>query len=369
MKIKIKTVTPTLIRSGEEISNVTECVVDSDSKKLRIIDKDKLIRVFEGQSQNPKELIDEFSSLIVNENKTIEEFLKGKKIDIEQITKYFIDIRSDIERGRRRNIYLPILSGEKAYIPGSTLKGIIRSALLFYYLKEDNKDIEEKLLNKTKIYTGEDILRMEEKRIDTDAMKYVTVRDTDGIPFIELALYKIERLPQRMQSSTRGQGLYQYIIAIPSKKEFHTEVIVKISEKDNIPDYWKTFLNDRDKEDNIWNTLKNYSTKLVDKEIEILGRLQTAKGEGCKVIENLLLYYRNIQSMLKNPENSSVYIPIGFGKTYYFNSLGYFIPEASFKKLKIIKGNIDPKLYPSTRWVLKIGKKYYPIGWCEMTRE
>lgn len=368
MKIKIKTLTPTLIRSGEEISNVTECIVDSASKKLRIIDKDKLMRVFEGQSQNPKELIDEFSSLIVNENKTIEEFLKEKKIDVEQITKYSIDIRSDIERGRRRNIYLPILSGEKAYIPGSTLKGIIRNALLFYYL-ENNEDMKEKLLNKEKMYTGEDILRTEEKRIDTDAMKYVTVRDTDGIPFLELAMYKIERLPQRMQSNTRGQGLYQYIIAIPSKKEFHTEVIVKIYEKDNIPYYWKTFLNDRHKEDNIWNTLKNYSTKLIDKEIEILGRLKTTRREGLEVINSLIEYYGKIQSVLRNSKSRSVYIPIGFGKTYYFNSLGYFIPEASFRALRIIRANIDPKLYPSTRWVVKIGKGYYPLGWCEMTRE
>lgn len=368
MNIKIRTVTPTLVRSGEEISNVTECIVDSANRRLRIIDKDRLMRIFEIQPQNPRELVNELSSLIVSENKTIEDFLRGKKIDINEITKYSIEIKSDIEGRRRRNIYLPITSGEKAYIPGSTLKGIIRSALLFHYL-ENNKNKQGNLLNRRDVYAGEDILRIEAKRIDTDAMKYVTVRDTDGVSFSELALYKIERLPQRIQSGNRTQGLYQYIIAIPNNKEFHTEVTIKVFEKGEILDYWKTFLSNKDKEDNIWKALKNYSTKLVDKEIEILGRLKTARKEGLEVIDSLIGYYGKIQNALKNPNNKSIYIPIGFGKTYYFNSLGYFIPEASFKTLGIIRANIDPKLYPSTRWVLKIGKGFYPIGWCEIKRE
>ncbi|MCX7795874.1 MAG: type III-A CRISPR-associated RAMP protein Csm5 [bacterium] len=368
MKIKIRTVTPTLVRSGEEISNVTECVVDPKDKKLRIIDKDKLMKVSKVKAQNPKELVDELSSLIVSENKTIEDFLRRKEIGIEQVTKYSIEIRSDIDEKRRRNIYLPMLSGEKAYIPGSTLKGIIRSALLFYYL-ENNKDKQKDLLDKRDLYVGEDILRIEARRIDTDAMKYVTVRDTEGIPFSELALYKIERLPQRIQSSNKTQGLYQYIIAIPNNKEFYTEVVIEVFEKDNIPDYWKSFFNNRDREDNIWKALRNYSIKLVDKEIEILRRLKTVRKEGIEAIDSLITYYKEMQTVLRKPENKSVYVPIGFGKTYYFNSLGYFIPEASFKTLKIIKTNIDPSLYPSTRWVLKIGKKYCPIGWCEIKRE
>ena len=367
MKIKISTITPILIRSGEEISNVAECVVDSKNRELKIIDKAKLIDVIESQFQNPKTAINEFSSLIVSDNKTIADFLRIRKIDINQVTRYSIKIRGDIDERRRRNIYLPILSGERAYIPGSTLKGVIRNALLFYYLEND-KDKQKELLNKSGIYAGEDILRIEGRRIDTDVMRYVIVRDTDSIPFSELMLYKIERLPQSTQRMEKHQGLYQYIIAIPNKKEFSTEIIVKTPEKDGIPEYWKDFLNDKNKEDNIWIALKNYSTKLVDKELEILGRLRNAKREGLEVFDSLISYYTDIQRVLKNPQNKSLFIPIGFGKTYYFNSLGYFIPEASLKTLRIIRANVDPRLYPSTRWVVKIGERYYPLGTCGITR-
>lgn len=368
MKIKIRTITPTLVRSGEEISNVTECIVDSVNKELKIIDKDKLINVFEKHFKDPRPIIAELSSLIVSDNKTIEDFLRRKEIDVNQVIRYSVKIKSDIDRGRRRSIYLPILTGEKAYIPGSTLKGIIRNALLFYYL-EDNKDMQKKLLEKKDIYIGEDILRVEIRRMETDTMRFITVRDTDGIPLSELALYRIERLPQRTQREDRKQGLYQYIIAIPNKKDFSTEITVKVSEKDNISEYWKDFLNDKDKENNIWMALRKYSTKLVDKEIEILARLKDFRKEGLEVIDSLINYYSDVQRLLKNPQNKTLYIPIGFGKTYYFNSLGYFIPEVSLKTLRIIKTNIDPKLYPSTRWVVKIGGRYYPIGGCGITRE
>jgi len=334
MKIKISTITPTLVRSGEEVSNVAECVVDSKNKELKIIDKAKLIDVIESQLQDPRAVINEFSSLIVSGNKTIADFLRIRKIDINQVTKYSIKIRSDIDERRRRNIYLPMLSGQRAYIPASTLKLVIRNALVFYYLEND-KNKQKELLNKSDIYAGEDILRVENKRMDTDVMRYVIVRDTDSIPFSELMLYKIERLPQSTQRMERHQGLYQYVIAIPNKKEFSTEIIVKITEKDGIPEYWKDFLNDKNKEDNIWMALKNYSTKLVDKELEILGRLKNVKREGLEVFDSLISHYTDIQRVLKNTQNKTLFIPVGFGKTYYFNSLGYFIPEASLKTLRI----------------------------------
>ncbi|MGC8971616.1 MAG: type III-A CRISPR-associated RAMP protein Csm5 [bacterium] len=375
MKIRIRTITPILVRSGEEISNVNECIIDSVNKELKIIDKDKLINIFKKRFEDPRPLITELSSLILSDNKTIEDFLRRKEIDINQVIKYSIKIKSDIDKERRRSIYLPMITDEKAYIPGSTLKGIIRNALLFYYL-ENNKDIQKELLSKKDVYTskknvyiGEDILRVEIKRMETDTMRFIIVRDTDGIPVSDLALYRIERLPQKAQRRDRGQGLYQYIIAIPNKKDFSTEIIVKVSEKDDIPVYWKEFLSDKDKENNIWIALKIYSTKLVDKEIEILERLKSVRKEGLEVFDSLINYYKEVQKLLKNPQNKTLYIPIGFGKTYYFNSLGYFIPEASFKTFKIIKTDIDPKLYPSTRWVVKIGERYYPIGGCGIVRE
>lgn len=178
MKIKIQVITPTLIRSGEVISNVSECVIEND--RLKIIDKEKLLNMFKGK--NLKSFVDELSSMIVNQRGNIRDLLYKYNIPIDQVTKYSLEVKSKIEKSNEsskqpsRNIYMPILTGDSAYIPGSTLKGVIRNALLFYALERDQLKQKNFLAytqkskqdkdKKTKDgpYIGEDILRINEKR-------------------------------------------------------------------------------------------------------------------------------------------------------------------------------------------------------------
>lgn len=150
MKIKIQVITPTLIRSGEVISNVSECVIEDN--RLKIIDKEKLLNMF--KDKNLKNFVNELSSMITNQRENIKDLLNKYKIPIDEVIKYSLEIKSKIERNNEssrqpsRNIYMPILTGENAYIPGSTLKGVIRNALLFYALEKD-KSKQNAFLEKT----------------------------------------------------------------------------------------------------------------------------------------------------------------------------------------------------------------------------
>jgi len=349
MKIKIKTITPTLIRSGEELSNVTDCVIQGN--ELKIIDKEKLLNIFKGK--DPKSFVVDLSNTIINERRTIYDFLNNKNINIDQVTKYTLKVKSKIDPSeRRRSIYMPITTGNKAYIPGSTLKGIIRSALLFYYLDEKSSKGQKQLDIKQEI----DKALSEKPRdastdIMTDIMKYIIIRDTNGIPFTELELYKIERIPHR--------GISQYILAIPGSKDFYTEITFNVYSP-KIPNYWVKFF--EKKEDNLWEALRNYSIKLVKKEIELLEKLiNKGKNNGNNAFNDLKKHYEEVLKRSEIGENKNlIYLPIGFGKTYYFNSLGYFNNKCPKPK--------NPKVFLSTRWALKIGEKYYPLGWCALLR-
>uniref|UniRef100_A0A7C3RMK0 CRISPR system Cms protein Csm5 n=1 Tax=Dictyoglomus thermophilum TaxID=14 RepID=A0A7C3RMK0_DICTH len=351
MKVKIKTITPTLIRSGEELSNVTDCVIQEN--ELKIIDKEKLLNIFKGK--DPKSFVVELSNTIINEKRTIYDFLNNKKINIDQVTKYTLKVKSKIDPFERRSIYMPITTGNKAYIPGSTLKGIIRSALLFYYFENLSKEQKQLDITQKEI---DKVLSEKPGDTSTDIMKYIIVRDTNGIPFTELELYKIERIPHK--------GISQYILAIPGSRYFHTEVIFNFYNT-KIHNYWKKFF--QEKEDNLWKALRNYSTKLVKKEIEILEKLITSeKNNANNAFNDLKKHYEKVLKETEENKNR-VYLPIGFGKTYYFNSLGYFLPESVLKDKVITKRNILPKFFPSTRWALKLGEKYYPLGWCVLVRD
>ncbi len=365
MKIKIQVVTPTLIRSGEVISNVNECVIEGD--KLKIIDKEKLLSMFKDKTL--KNFVNELSSLIVNQIGNIKDLLQKYNIPIDQVTKYSLEVKSKIEKDNEspkqpsRNIYMPILTGDNAYIPGSTLKGVIRNALLFYALEKD-KSKQKALLeiakkNENRHYIGEDILRIEEKEVHTDIMKYIIVRDSSLIHLSELKVYVIRRIPH--------QKLSQYIIAIPDGKKLDTEIIIKKDLMSNIPKEWKEFF-ERNTEEELWNALKNYSIKLLEKERKLLDKLYqkySNNQEAKDIINDFIKHYEKIQQKLKEQEQKDkevIYLPLGFGKTYYYNSLGYFIPTEQLKNLGIIRRKVDPQIYPSTRWAVQIGEKLYPLG-------
>ncbi|MFN3699717.1 MAG: hypothetical protein ACK4SU_05900, partial [Dictyoglomus sp.] len=187
-----------------------------------------------------------------------------------------------------------------------------------------------------------------------------TVRDSSFINFEELKVYEIQRIPHKKLS--------QLIIAIPPKERFSIEINVQKNKNYSNLDFWKDFFLENT-EEKIWNCLKKYAQKLIDKEVEILQRLRQKFSNNqdlTKTFEDLIYHYEEIKKRLGG-EKDFIFLPLGFGKTYYFNSLGYFIPENKIplpKRLKIK----DPKLYPQTRWAVKIKEKYYPLGWCRLER-
>lgn len=362
MKLTLKIITPTIIRSGDEISTVSECVIEDN--KLRIIDKEKLSQYIKGN----KNLIMELSNMIIR-GENIGNFIKEYKINLDSITKYTLPINENIDSKKRKNIYLPLTSSDRAYIPGSTIKGIIRNALLFDFFSKNKakidakiNELEEQTAKKQRTtYAGEDVLRSDGKDAGTDIMKFIIVRDSSFIEFEKLKVYEIVRIPHKKLS--------QLIIAIPPKNDFTLEININKYTSYNIPEQYRTFL-ENNPEEKLWNIMKTYSLSLMEKEIEILERLKEkdnqTKLETKKLFEDLLIHYDNMLKRVK--EKDVIFIPIGFGKTYYFNSLGYFIPEAKLKNLKIIKNKTDPKYYPSTRWAVKLGEKYYPLGWCGVVK-
>lgn len=362
MKLTLKTITPTLIRSGAEISTVSECVVENNI--LRIIDKDKLSEQIKGN----KNLIMELSNRIIK-GENIDKFIKDYKINLDSITKYALPINGNIDPEKRRNIYLPLTSSDRAYIPGSTIKGIIRNAILFDFFSKNKAKIASKIAeierlvkeNRKIPYTGEDVLRSDHKDAGTDIMKFIIVRDSNFLEFEKLTVYEIVRIPHKKLS--------QLIIAIPPDKKFVIEITVN-KYKSNIPEEFKTFL-ENNTEEALWKIMKTYSVSLIKKEIEILQRLRSKIHqrdiEIANLYDNFINHHNNM--LKKSEEKDIIFLPIGFGKTYYFNSLGYFIPEEKLKPLNIItRKNIDPKFYPSTRWAVKLRENYYPLGWCGAVR-
>lgn len=356
MKLNITTITPTIVRSGEEISTVSECIIEGDN--LYIVNKDKLINFLKTKKDSVK-IIEELSKIVL-EGQNLKSFLDRNNIPINEVCEPPLKLSERMDDYRRKSVYLTMTSLKRAFIPGSTIKGILRNALLFHYYLSTKKEPPHKRDSEKdrSPYIGEDVLR-NEREISTDIMKYVIVRDSSSINFEELRVYKIQRIPHRK--------LWQIIIAIPPQRKFSIEICIKKDKNYNGPEFWREFF-EKDPEGELWKYLKDYSNRLIAKEMEILENLEKKNsgnendGERKKIFEDFIKHYKKVRDVMS--QKDAIFIPIGFGKTYYFNSLGYFLGS----NVPIRRKNVDLKFYPSTRWAVEINEKYYPLGWCALTR-
>lgn len=132
MKIKtsyeceVETISPVHIGSGEK-TGLGDYVVDEE--KIVVVDIDKLISTI----PKPDDLTEEIES--EGRNFRIEEFLRKQKIEAKSVEKY--SIKWDSERSDREISAHIKNSFNQPYIPGSSIKGAIRTAILWYMMKGD----------------------------------------------------------------------------------------------------------------------------------------------------------------------------------------------------------------------------------------
>ncbi len=145
-KMKLTTLSPVFIGSGEALSGL-DYFFDNSKNQLNIIDENKIAKYL-----NQNHLIDGFIKYIANK-KDVKFFewakinnINPSKLDIyKKIYKYS---SKDIKVLNKVNLIIRNTAG-KAYIPGSSIKGAIRTAILIKKLKE-NPELRLKYQQKIK---------------------------------------------------------------------------------------------------------------------------------------------------------------------------------------------------------------------------
>ena len=126
-KITVKTLTPIFIGSGEEL-NKTMYVYDNKTNKVSIIHKERLYSFLES-----KELFEKFSEDCMKENFSISDFFNGIDYD-DSIFKYSLEYRDNNiinnNKDSLNSINTFVKSCDVPYIPGSSIKGAIRTAII-----------------------------------------------------------------------------------------------------------------------------------------------------------------------------------------------------------------------------------------------
>ncbi|SFE94139.1 type III-A CRISPR-associated RAMP protein Csm5 [Peptostreptococcus sp. D1] len=169
-KLSMEVVSPIFIGNGEKMLN-KNCIIDVYNKKLYVPNQRKFMKLL-----LERNLVDSYEEFILDSNcKNLSKWMKNNNIysKSKEITDYELDIsnlESDsiseiINNNKELSVFIKDYYG-MPYIPGSSIKGAIRTALIARYILDNPpkfENIKRKIINDSKM-RGKYII----KKIDGD---------------------------------------------------------------------------------------------------------------------------------------------------------------------------------------------------------
>ncbi|MBO8126744.1 MAG: type III-A CRISPR-associated RAMP protein Csm5, partial [Firmicutes bacterium] len=249
----------------------------------------------------------------------------------------------------REQIQLHIKSGNQPYIPGSSLKGAIRTALVSFFFESEG----DKLIKK-KGYIGEDIFG----RYGNDILKYMLVSDTMPFQGDVLRIARFYKLNLESKKSTIP--VIKEVIAQGSVSTFTIKTIAK---KGEVEDKF-SFLYEGN-EESLLGIINTYSQKNIEIELE---QLQKHRGNQLKDIEEF--YINLLDTVIKADHSKEAYLRIGSGKTFYDNTIAQKLSKHLL--CQVIRRNynkVDVNSFPITWTIIIEGFCIEVPGWIRISKE
>ena len=370
---RITTLTPVSIGDGNTLSAFADYVLEKG--KIHYINQ-KIIR--DKMGKNP-ELIDFYvEGMIRGKSNTTNTFdLKNfifnrLKLTLQQVALHRIEAKN--VSGKKEFYTVVKNAGQSPYIPGSTLKGAIKTALLYDWLIDAKNDWCENYLEN--LNNKEERVRLE-AQLMTEFDKFeLGVSDSSLLDFDMLQAIDIKRLHIKKGS-----------LNIPQTREAVKENIACECEIRNV----RKLIAEKAAGTKVY---KNYSwrelCKIINKfsdnscniEWEIMERFE--KKLDNKYYKHLENFYRTIQK--RTESLTTAYLRLGTGKGFYFNSIALalydrdgtenkgqflkFLKTCGYGKVyntkqrQVEEYDLNPDEFPITRFVEITETK--PLGWIQL---
>jgi CRISPR type III-A-associated RAMP protein Csm5 len=344
-EIKIKLLTPVHIGSGVFLQNNTDFVTTkvSENHYIRIIDDRKILELIGYEhlndwllsierKENTKELVKRFAP-----NSKVADYSKRRLIDYSQGVNHNDTLKEHIHNG----MGLP-------YIPGSSIKGAIRTAVLAT-LASVVTNKEEKIKTGKMDRNGNPLLSVEkvEKELFgedsySDIFRFIHVGDAYfekdseiALRVININIRKSENLqddskPQLIEAINNGvSGSFQIKIA----DEYYKWVNERFNTLGNLPDEMKSI-------SNLFKMINSHSEKIVQSEIEFWNEIDKTGAED--YVENLQSVFDHIKSC---DEGKQCVLRIGHASGWRFITGAWSENLSNFKNLVVPASRRNNKNY------------------------
>ncbi len=337
----LKTLSPVHIHSGEVLKSINYIVKDY---KVLIFDEMDVIKSVKEEELLSDELLRTFGSDRRKEyNKTLDYYIDKGIIDSSIIKEYKAEATNKTEDLSGQDIYRTMTNIYGSYIPGSTLKGVVRTAILYDYLLNKDIDYIKKavdFLNSRdgRSYTIDDYIiygmatnRQTKPNIQEDPFKFLGIKDVNMVEkefeIYEEQIYNIKNFIPGNVIETIKEGDHS--------ESFEFEIRLNKS----LANMYNGEITRYFKEEELLRVLYQYSKDIIDDEIEYYNMHKHPLFNTKEIIEKL----EQIQS--QNSVNSPV-LRIGKGKGYKSNTVALAIKKLDRKYyLKEIKNIARPSKY------------------------
>lgn len=320
---------PLFIGSGEKYSQLDYIYRNNN---IFILDFDKLL------VQIPLEVIDDLTNDI-NENfenniwkGDIKEFLSKYKIDWEQSVEKKYDLIGEIGKNEINQF---IKTGNQIYIPGSSIKGAIRTAILFKILTDHPERKNAIIHNVLEHFNDKEIMKLIQSDGTTDLLRALIISDShvDETSPVKITASTIYHL--RNKKSTIP--IYYEIL----DKNFSSIGTIKINHK-LIDSNALISRNFNLTKENIIEAINSFCEEIINYELEEFINRKDSN------LDNIVDYYKKLKAELTKLNDNECILRLGQGSsilgiTLFLNFKDYKQIVRKYKGLEIFHFNIPDK--------------------------
>lgn len=408
-RFRLRTVTPVSIGAdeAEALSPYADYVLSPDGQSVYYLDQRKI-----EQAVLEANLLDEYVTSIANRmdnnrsNFNLDQFIRQRlRLDPEDVAKQVAD-NHGLERNNRLNVQAIVKEAQRPYIPGSTLKGVFRSAMLYDWLTKTKAgepeldtyvnaipDLEKAMaeflrLKRTfkqqrlfkEFDAAKRTLAEAERRFfreenllgklnEGPLARFIQVSDSSFASNHVLGIYATRRI--RLQPNPKARGQER---DIPTPREaIGPDATLTFSitvPKKGLPDHHPLAYWSEKSTTDILALLSQFSNDCIANELYEIRQANNRNFQ--QDIDALEEFYANLQH---RANKGAVFFRLGFGKTVYDNSLALALlngfeddakrgEDAFLGYRRAMWGIPDFRQnYPVTRTVTAEGE---PLGWVEV---
>ncbi len=345
MEVKLVTLSPVHIGTDERLTAYVDYIFEDGY--LYYIDYDKLGKRIASLSDS-KDIMNDFVKVVKKQADS-----KGRaQYDLQKFIKDNFATRDDLYSKKVKaytevteEVQAQVKSAGRSYIPGSSLKGALRTAILAYHIKKEGYDVNQG----GGAYIGEDIFG----RFNDDVLKYLRVSDTNTLDPARVEIATTIRY--HLEDFSRQMRMQKEVIPENTELDFRINGKAKdISERYN---YLKA-----GQEREILKLVNKFSLDFLEKELDIITDITDLKAIKNKYI-NLINQAEQYQQ-----NNKGAILRLGSGKGFYNNViLNYYDKNGREKILRKVKDDVKEELFPKTKSVVIRNEEIADIlGWIKI---